>query len=220
MAIATLLRKHILLGLTVRHVHVKHLHVCWSWEDDRNHCTKNGHSTTVQIGIEFVKEHWRSLASHPGRVGEERLLPRGLGTRLWRSHNIIRKSCPGETGLITRNYGSAQFGTLGNYPVSFCVRLSISSLTSLAILAFTDEGCGTNRLLDERKQLRGRLRDFFALFAAISQVSLDRRLWPCYNLASFPGLPQLHSLIYSSTVSKLNWRLVRPGNKANCYLLV
>ena len=131
-----------------------------------------------------------------------------------------RKSGPGETGLITRNYDSAQFGTLGNYPISFCVRLSNSSLTSLATLAFTDEGCGTNRLLDERKLLGGRLRDFFALFAAILQVSLDWRLWPCYYLASFPGLPQLHSLIYSSTVSKLNWRLVRPGNKANYYLLV
>ena len=114
-----------------------------------------------------------------------------------------RKSGPGETGLITRNYDSAQFGILGNYPISFCVRLSNSSLTSLATLAFTDEGCGTNRLLDERKLLGGRLRDFFALFAAILQVSLDRRLWPCYNLISRPSPAPFFDLFQYCKQTKL-----------------
>ena len=64
--------------------------------------------------------------------------------------------------------------TLGNYPVSFCVQLPNSSLTSLATLAFADEGCETNRLLDEQKLLGGRLRDFFFFFCTV-----------CSHLASF-----------------------------------
>ena len=77
--------------------------------------------------------------------------------------------------------------TLGNYPVSFCVQLPNSSLTSLASLAFADEGCETNRLLDEQKLLGGRLRDFFFFFLHCLQPSCKFQHMVCH-------LPTLHTL--------------------------
>ena len=66
--------------LTIRHIHVKHLHVCWSWVDNKNYriqkavdnkvlvfCTL--HCTAVQIRI--ADDQWlhhppTSLIPNPG----------------------------------------------------------------------------------------------------------------------------------------------------------